>query len=100
VVTSAKSSAASGAATWRASPAADPDVTWFLHILADAPLPDGVRADPALGCNAATLCTFIADLTAGQAVLAARDHQPVAIPLGDLAEGNPHRQRQLAVVTR
>jgi len=26
---------------------------------------------------------------------ARRDNQPVAIPLRDLAEGNPHRQRQL-----
>jgi hypothetical protein len=41
------------------------------------------------------LCTFIADLTAGEAVIAARDDQPVAIPLRDLANGNPHRQRQL-----
>jgi acyl-CoA:6-aminopenicillanic acid acyl transferase len=83
-----------------AIPASDPDVAWFLHILADAPLPEGVRADPAPRSNATTLCTFIADLTAGQAVLAARDHQPVAIPLGDLAEGHPHRQRQFAVVKR
>jgi hypothetical protein len=78
-----------------AVPAADPDAAWFLRILADAPLPDGVRADPGPGSNAATLCTFIADLTAGEAVVAPRDEQPVAIPLGDLAEGNPHRQRQL-----
>lgn len=28
-------------------------------------------------------------------VIAARDDQPVAIPLRDLAEGNPRRQRQL-----
>jgi hypothetical protein len=41
------------------------------------------------------LCTFIADLIAGEAVIAARDDQPVAIPLRDLAEGNPRRQRQL-----
>jgi hypothetical protein len=44
---------------------------------------------------ATTLCTFISDLTAGEAVIAARDDQPVAIPLRHLAEGNPHRQRQL-----
>ena len=79
-------------------PASDPDVTWFLHILTDAPLPDGVRADPAPGSNTSTLCTFIADLTAGQAILAARDSQPVTIPLDDLAEGTPHRQRQFAEV--
>jgi hypothetical protein len=78
-------------------PEQDPDPAWFLSILADAPLPDGVRADPAPGhgYNATTLCTFIADLTAGQAVIAARDDQPVTIPLPDLAEGNPHRHRRL-----
>jgi hypothetical protein len=75
-------------------PAADPDPAWFLRILADASLPDGVRVDPAPGHPATTLCTFIADLTADEAVIAARDSQPVAIPLPDLAEGNPHRQRQ------
>ena len=77
-----------------AIPAADPGPDWFLRILAGAPLPDGVRADPAPGYNATTLCTFIADLTAGEAVIAARDDQAVTIPLRDLAEGNPHRQRQ------
>ena len=43
-----------------------------------------------------TLCTLVADLTAGEAVLAARDEQPVAIPLADLAEGHPRAQRPLA----
>ncbi len=76
-------------------PADDPGPAWFLRILADAPLPDGVRADPGPGHDATTLCTFIADLTAGEAVIAARDDQPVAIPLRDLAEGQPHRQYQL-----
>jgi hypothetical protein len=76
-------------------PADDPGPAWFLRILADAPLPDGVRADPGPGHDATTLCTFVADLTAGEAVIAARDDQPVAIPLRDLAEGQPHRQYQL-----
>jgi hypothetical protein len=78
-----------------AIPPVEPDPAWFLRILAGAPLPDGVRADPAPGKNATTLCTFIADLTAGEAVIAARDDQPVTIPLADLAEGHPHRQRQV-----
>ena len=77
-------------------PAEDPDPPWFLHVLAGASLPDGVRVDPAPGHPATTLCTFITDLTAGESVVAARDNQPVAIPLRDLAEGNPHRQHQLA----
>ena len=76
-------------------PADDPGPAWFLRILAGAPLPDGVRADPGPEHDATTLCTFIADLTAGEAVIAARDDQPVAIPLRDLAEGQPHRQYQL-----
>ncbi|HTX26241.1 MAG TPA: C45 family peptidase [Streptosporangiaceae bacterium] len=79
-----------------AVPDEDPEPTWFLDVLAGAPLPEGVRADPAHGGAATTLCTFIADLTAGQAVIAARDEQPVAIALPDLAEGNPHGQREFA----
>jgi len=71
-----------------AIPAEDPDPAWFLRVLTSAP-PDGVRADPASGHRATTLCTFVADLTSGQAVLAARDDHPVTIPLRDLAEGNP-----------
>jgi Acyl-coenzyme A:6-aminopenicillanic acid acyl-transferase len=69
-----------------AIPAEEPDPAWFLRILAGAPLPEGVRCDPAPG-KSATLCTFIADLTAGEAVIAARDEHPVTIPLRDLAEG-------------
>jgi hypothetical protein len=79
-------------------PAEDPEPAWFLRILAGASLPEGVRADPAPGRQATTLCTFIADLTAGEAVIAARDNQPVTIPLPDLAEGRPHRQRAMIPV--
>ena len=79
-----------------ATPAEDPEPAWFLGILAGAPLPEGVRADPAPGNPATTLCTFIANLTAGEAIIAARDHQPVTIPLPDLAEGHPHRQLEFA----
>ena len=61
---------------------------------------DGVRCDPAPGHPATTLCTFIADLTADEAVIAAPDNQPVAIPLRDLAEGNPNRQRQPGAANR
>jgi hypothetical protein len=75
-------------------PEQDPDPAWFLRVLADAPLPAGVRRDREEGDPAVTLCTFVADLTAGQAVFAARDEQPVTIPLSDLAEGRPDRQRQ------
>jgi hypothetical protein len=83
-----------------AVPEKDPDPAWFLRILAEAPLPHGVRRDKGPGDPAITLCTFVADLTAGEAVIAARGEQPVAIPLADLAEGDPHRQCQLASVGR
>jgi Acyl-coenzyme A:6-aminopenicillanic acid acyl-transferase len=74
-------------------PAEDPDPSWFLRALTSPP-PDGVRADPAPDRRATTLCTLVADLTAGEAVIVARDEQPVAIPLPDLAEGNPRAQRR------
>jgi hypothetical protein len=74
-------------------PAEDPAPAWFLGVLASRALPDGVRCDPAPGHPATTLCTFVADLTAGEAVLVNRGESPVAIPLRDLAEGHPHAQR-------
>jgi hypothetical protein len=74
-------------------PAEDPAPAWFLGVLASRALPDGVRCDPAPGHPATTLCTFVADLTAGEAVLVNRGDPPVAIPLRDLAEGHPHAQR-------
>ena len=53
-----------------------------------------VRSDPGPGGHGlTTLCTLVADLTAGKAVLAARGEQPVAIPLADLAEGDHRAQR-------
>jgi len=70
-------------------PAEDPAPAWFLSILASRALPDGVRCDPSPGQPATTLCTLVADLTAGQAVLVNRGEPPVAIPLRDLAEGLP-----------
>ncbi len=77
-------------------PATDPGPAWFLDVLAGASLPEGVRCDPTAGAAATTLCTLVADLTADEAVIAARDDHPVAIPLRDLAEGNPHAQRVFA----
>ena len=72
-----------------AVPATDPGPSWFLDVLTTPP-PDGVRSDPGPdGSGLTTLCTLVADLTAGQATLAARDGKPVTIPLADLAEGNP-----------
>ncbi len=51
---------------------------------------------PQAGRGATTLCTLVADQTAGEAVFAARYDAPVTIPLRDLAEGNPHAQRSFA----
>lgn len=72
-----------------AVPAEDPGPAWFLSVLAGAPLPAGVHRDHQDGDPSVTLCTIVADLTAGQAVLAARGEEPVTIPLRDLAEGRP-----------
>jgi hypothetical protein len=58
----------------------------------------GVRRDKAPGVPAVTLSTFVADLTAGEAVIVARDQPPVTIPLSDLAEGHPHRQHRFVGV--
>ena len=78
-----------------AAPAADPDPSWFLGVLISPP-PGGVRSDPGPGGHGlTTLCTLVADLTAGEAVIAVRGDPPVAIPLADLAEGNPRAQRPL-----
>jgi hypothetical protein len=72
-----------------AVPATDPGPSWFLDILTTPP-PDGVRSDPGPdGSGLTTLCTLVADLTAGQAVIAERGGRPVTIPLAGLAEGNP-----------
>jgi hypothetical protein len=79
-------------------PATDPGPAWFLRVLAGASWPEGVRCDPKAGKGATTLCTLVADLTAGEAVIAARDDHPVAIPLRDLAEGNPNAQRVFAAI--
>lgn len=72
-----------------AVPAEDPGPSWFLDILTSPP-PDGVRSDPGPdGQGLVTLCTLVADLTAGQALVAARGESPVTIPLADLAAGSP-----------
>ena len=75
-------------------PAEDPGPSWFLDVLTSPP-PGGVRSDPGPdGRGLTTLCTLVADLTAGEAVIVARGEPPVAIPLADLAEGNPSRSVQ------
>src|SRR5689334_14170819 len=76
-------------------PAGDPDPSWFLDVLTSPP-PDGVRSDPGPGGRGlTTLCTLVADLTVGEAVIAPRGEPPVTIPLGNLAEGNPRAQSNI-----
>jgi len=61
----------------------------------------GVRSDPGPdGHGLTTLCTLVADLTAGEAVIAPRGESPVAIPLADLAEGNPRAQSNIETADR
>jgi len=77
----------------RQTTAGDPDPSWFLGVLTSPP-PGGVRSDPGPGGRGlTTLCTLVADLTAGEAVIAPRGEPPIAIPLADLAEGNARAQR-------
>jgi len=80
-------------------PSEDPDPSWFLDVLTSPP-PGGVRSDPGPGGRGlTTLCTLVADLTAGEAVIVARGEPPVTIPLADLAEGNPRAQRRFERAT-
>jgi hypothetical protein len=68
-------------------PPGEPDAAWFVRVLAEAPPPDGVRADPTPAAETATMCTFVASFTDGRAYLRPRDSQAVSIPLTDLAHG-------------
>lgn len=68
-------------------PAEEPTPEWFLRILVGAEPPSGVRAEPRAGSSAMTLCTFVADLTAGETTIASRGADPVTLSLDDLAHG-------------
>lgn len=72
-------------------PREEPDLGWFLRILAEVAVPRGARRDPSVG--GATLCTFVADLTTGEALVLNGGADAVTIPLRDLAAGSPDRQR-------
>lgn len=65
----------------RPVPGEEPDTAWVLQLLADAPVPNGVRVDPAAEHPFLTLCTFVADLTEGVATLQWRDASPARLPL-------------------
>jgi hypothetical protein len=72
-------------------PAGEPDAAWFVRVLAEAPPPDGVRADPTPAAETATMCTFVASFTDGRAYLLPRDSPAVSIPLADLVHSRGQR---------
>jgi hypothetical protein len=76
-------------------PSGDPDISWFARVLAAAPLPHGVRAEPSLGGQkTATVCTFVASLSDGEAWLLWRGAEGVRISLADLVRGDAINQRE------
>ena len=78
-----------------ALPATDPGPSWFLDILTRPP-PAGVRSDPGPdGQGLTTLCTLVADLTAGQAVIAAREGQAGHDPAGGPGRGQPTEGKRI-----
>jgi hypothetical protein len=70
-------------------PASEPDTSWFSRVLAEAAPPAGVRADPSAASSSATLCTFVANLSAGNVTILPRGADAVTITLTDLAQGRP-----------
>lgn len=72
-------------------PSGEPDADWFAQVLAGAPEPGGVRVDPSEGNDTATLCTFVVNLTDGEATVLQRGSAPATIPLADLAHGRSGR---------
>ena len=74
-------------------PAGEPDAAWFARILAGAAPPEGVRAGLSPGSWSVTLCTFIANLTTGEAVLLGKGAEAVTIPLTGLAQGRAGAQQ-------
>src|SRR5439155_1617737 len=70
-------------------------------VPAEEPVLLNPRSDPGPdGHGLPTRCTLVADRTGGEAVIAARGEPPVAIPLGDLAEGNPRAQSNFDTADR
>ena len=65
-----------------AAPDTEPDHDWFLSVLAGN---HGVRADPDGQTSAATVCTFVVDLTAGDITIKPRGAPPARMTLAQLA---------------
>lgn len=63
----------------------------------EKPVPDGLRVDPSGDRTGATLCTLVADLTAGEVVLAPRGDRPVRVSLPELVNGSCAR-RDIVVI--
>ena len=82
-----------------AGPLGAPGPSWFLDVLTGPP-PACVPPRTGRPRAGTTLCTLVADLTAGEAVIAPRGEPPVAIPLADLAEGSPRAQSNFETADR
>ena len=81
-------------------PAGEPDPSWFLDVLTSPP-PSGVRSAPGPdGYRLTTLCTLVADLTAGEAVARwarATSRLPRSPNLAGTAPAAPTSARQAAI---
>jgi hypothetical protein len=81
-------------------PDREPDMAWFLRLLAEAPVPEGVRVDPSDEHPVLTLCTFVADLTGGTATLQWRHQPPAHVPPNHLVALAPSRSARPAPTSR
>ncbi|MDW5598425.1 C45 family peptidase [Conexibacter stalactiti] len=68
---------------------------WLLALLAGAPVPAGVHRDGSGGDSSATLCTFVADVPAGEALVVPLGAPAFALGLDDFAHGNATGARPL-----
>jgi hypothetical protein len=68
-------------------PDQEPDTDWFLRVMADTPLPGGVRRDGTNGDSSITVCTAVIDLLEWGITIRPRHGQDVTASLADLTRG-------------
>ncbi|MFG2530919.1 C45 family autoproteolytic acyltransferase/hydolase [Streptomyces sp. NPDC048516] len=68
-------------------PEAEPSADWFLDTLTSAPLPEGVHRTAAGSDPLMTLCTTVADLTAGSVTLRVPGRSDATVPLAAYVRG-------------
>ncbi|SDN63666.1 C45 family autoproteolytic acyltransferase/hydolase [Allokutzneria albata] len=83
---SASSVARAQALTRLSPPKTDPRAEWFLDVLT-RPTPRGVYRDPVPGDQSATLCSFVADLSAREVTVALRGGTPATVSVDRLLSG-------------